>query len=355
MKKILIIGSQGYLGSRLTDYLISHRYDCVGTDIGFFQYGVLYYPMNVPTWNIEAKNITKAILKDFDVVILLAGISNDPLENLDAERMYNPTREYAMRIAQICKSLSIRFIFPSSCSVYGIADGLVDEDGETSPQTPYSLNKLQIEQDLSDLADESFSPIALRLATVFGISPRMRFDLVINMLCGMAVTEKQVILNSDGQSWRPHLHIDDVCLAIKSCIDWNYNDGKLMILNVGRNDNNWKIIDIAELIASKVPGCELNFLGKSSIKDSENLVADRKVQDGVDKRTYQVSFNKIHDVLPQYNTSWDLEAGIDHLIGQLKYWKLNGTKFKQRDFYRLQQVEHLNKTNQMDHELNIKW
>ena len=355
MKKILIIGSQGYLGSRLTDYLLSHGYHCVGTDIGFFQYGILYYPMNVPTWNIEAKNITETILTDFDVVILLAGISNDPLENLDAEMMYNSTREYAMRIAQMCKKLNIRFVFPSSCSVYGIADGVVDEDGETSPQTHYSSNKLQIEQDLSNLADESFSPIALRLATVFGISPRMRFDLVINMLCGMAVTQKQVILNSDGQSWRPHLHIDDACQAIKSCIDWDYRDGSLMVLNVGRNDNNWKIINVAKLIASKVPGCELSFLGKSSIKDSENLVMDRKIQDGVDKRTYQVSFNQIHDLLPQFNASWDLEAGIDNLIDQLKYWELNETKFKQRDFYRLQQVEHLNRTNQMDQELNVKW
>jgi nucleoside-diphosphate-sugar epimerase len=355
MKKILIIGSQGYLGSRLTDYLLHYGYHCVGTDIGFFQYGVLYYPLNIPTMNIEAKNITETTLRDFDVVILLAGISNDPLENLDAELMYNPTREYAKRIAQMCKKLSIRFIFPSSCSVYGIADGIVDEDGETFPQTPYSLNKLQIEQDLSDLSDESFSPIALRLATVFGISPRMRFDLVINMLCGMAITQKQVILNSDGQSWRPHLHIDDVCQAIKNCIDWGYKDGKLMILNVGKNDNNWKIIDIAELIVSKVPGCELSFLGKSGPKDSENLVADRKVQDGVDKRTYQVSFDKIHDLLPKYNTSWNLETGIDNLIEQLKHWRLNETKFKQRDFYRLQQVEHLNRTNQMDHELNIKW
>ena len=355
MKKILIIGSQGYLGSRLTDYLQSHGYHCVGSDIGFFQYGVLYYPMNVPTLNIEAKNITENDLKAFDVVILLAGVSNDPLDNLNAELVYDPTREYALRIAMMCKKLSIRFLFPSSCSVYGIAYGMMDEDGETAPQTPYSLNKLQIEQDLSDLADESFSPIALRLATVFGISPRIRFDLVINMLCGMAVAQKQVILNSDGQAWRPHLHIEDACQAIKCCIDWDYRDGKLMVLNVGRNDNNFKILDIAEIIASKVSGCELSFLRQSSINDPENLVKDRKIQDGVDKRTYQVSFNRIHEILPQFNALWSLEVGIENLIEQLEYWELNKAKFKQRDFYRLQQVEHLHRTNQLDRELNIKW
>ena len=110
----------------------------------------------------------------------------------------------------MCKNLGIRFLFPSSCSVYGIGDGILNEDGATFPQSAYSLNKIQIEQELSELADDSFSPIALRLATVFGLSPRMRFDLVINMLCGMAVTSKKVALNSDGQAWRPHLHIEDV-------------------------------------------------------------------------------------------------------------------------------------------------
>lgn len=227
MNKILIIGSQGYLGSRLTDYLLSRGYHCVGSDIGFFQYGVLHYPMNIPTLTIEAKNIAEHDLTGFDVVILLSGISNDPLNNLNAELVYNPTREYALRIAKMCKKLSIRFLFPSSCSVYGIADGMIDEDGETAPQTPYSLNKLQIEQDLSDLADDSFSPIALRLATVFGLSPRIRFDLVVNMLCGMAVTSKKVALNSDGQAWRPHLHIEDVCEAFRCCIEWDYKGGKV--------------------------------------------------------------------------------------------------------------------------------
>ena len=236
MKKILIIGSQGYLGSRLTDYLLSHGYHCVGSDIGFFQYGVLYYPMNVPTLNIEAKNITEKDLKDFDVVILLAGISNDPLDNLNAELVYDPTRDYAMRVAKMCKKLNVRFLFPSSCSVYGIAYGMIDEYGETAPQTPYSLNKLQIEQDLSDLADESFSPIALRLATVFGISPRIRFDLVINMLCGMAVAQKQVILNSDGQAWRPHLHIYDACESFRCCLDSELDSDELTVLNVGSNE-----------------------------------------------------------------------------------------------------------------------
>ena len=241
IKKVLIIGSHGYLGSKLADFLDQHGYQCVGSDIGFFRNGVLYEPLYLPLINKEARTIDEYDIEGFDVVIMLAGISNDPFGNLSTEDIYDPTRFYALRIAKICKKLGIRFIFPSSCSVYGIADGMLDEKGLTNPQTPYSLNKLQIEQDLATISDDGFSPIALRLATVFGLSPRIRFDVVINMLCGMAITEKTIKLNSNGLAWRPHLYIDDVCEAFKCCIEWEYNGGELMILNVGHENNNKRI------------------------------------------------------------------------------------------------------------------
>ena len=207
-------------------------------DVGFFQYGVLYHPRPVTMLDCEARTLTEGDLVGIDVVIMLAGISNNPFENLTSEALYYPTREYAVRITKMFKKQGIRYFFPSSCSVYGIGEGLLDEDSPTNPQTPYSLNKVQIEEDLAELPDFSFSQIALRLATVFGASPLMRFDVVINMLCGMAVAQKRVILNSDGQAWRPHLHIEDVCEAFRCCIEWGYRVGKLMVLNVGRNDNN---------------------------------------------------------------------------------------------------------------------
>jgi nucleoside-diphosphate-sugar epimerase len=350
-KRIFIIGSQGYLGSRLSDYLQDYGYDCVGIDIGFFQYGVLNNPRAVNTLNKDAKALNENDLQGFDVVLQLAGISNDPFGNLKPEVIYDPTRKYAVEIARMCKKLGVRYIFPSSCSVYGIGDGLLDENGPVNPQTPYSLNKLQIEQDLAELADSTFSPIALRLATVFGSSPRIRFDVVINMLCGMAVAQKQVVLNSDGQAWRPHLFIDDVFEAFRCCIEWDYKESKLMVLNVGRNDNNWKILDVARLIQSKVAGCELKFLGNSSTDESVALVKDRKIQDGVDKRTYCVSFDRIHTILPGFEAKWDIEKGIDQLLNDLKHWELNEVKFKQREFYRLQQIEHLHKTNQINDQL----
>ena len=352
-KKILLVGSQGYLGSRLTDYLQEYGYECAGADVGFFQYGVLYYPNPVTMLNKEARTLTEKDIEGFDVVLLLAGISNDPFGNLTSETIYDPTREYAIRIAKMCKKLGVRYIFPSSCSVYGISDGLLDEDSPTNPQTPYSLNKVQIEEDLAKLADSSFSPIALRLATVFGTSPRIRFDVVINMLCGMAIAQRKVILNSDGQAWRPHLYIDDVCEAFRCSIEWDYNGGKLIVLNVGRNDNNWKIVDVARLIQSKVQGCDLKFLGQTDEEEADDLVKDRKIQDGVDKRTYRVSFDRIHKILPGFEAHFDVETGVERLLEELERWRLNETKFKQREFYRLQQIEFLHQTKQIDDSLRF--
>lgn len=355
MKRVLVIGSEGYLGSCLTDYLCNLGYECVGVDIGFFRYGVLYAPKEIRRLNfMEARNISDAEVKEFDVVVQLAGISNDPMCSLSAKEIYEPTKDYAIQIAEICKRNNVRYIFPSSCSVYGIGADFVDESGPVAPQTPYSQNKLDIENALSRMANDDFSPIALRLATVFGPSPRIRFDLVINMLCGMAITKGKVILNSNGLAWRPHIYIDDVCEAIRCAIDWNYSEPNLLVLNVGRNDNNRTILNIAETILKQVNKCSLEFMDSTVHSVNEDLVSDRKIQDGVDKRTYRVIFDKIHDVLPGYSAKWSVEDGIAKLLNELNYYRLNEAKFEQRDFYRLQYLEHLLLTGQISEKLEKK-
>lgn len=349
--KVLIVGSQGYLGSRLVEFLSEQGYQCTGADVGFFRNGLLYQPRSVAMIAKEARTLDERDIEGFDVLIQLAGISNDPIGELDPDAIYHPTRAYSLRIAKMCKRAGVRFIFPSSCSVYGIADGLLDESGPTNPQTHYSLNKLQVEQDLAEISDSGFSPIALRLATVFGASPRIRFDVVINMLCGMAVARKRIILNSDGQAWRPHVDIEDVCEALRCCIDWNYSRGRLKVLNVGRNDNNARIIDVARLILKQVPGCELEFLSKTTSKEAAELVVDRKVHDGVDRRTYQVGFDLVHRELPGFSAKWNIEDGVSRLVHELQRVRLDDDKFKQREFYRLQQLEHLHKTGQVTSDL----
>lgn len=344
MKKILIVGALGYLGSELSRYLLKLDYEVVGIDIGLFQFGIMRYPRIFEVIYKSASEINEHDIKGFDVVIQLAGISNDPFSDFEPNSIYEPTRAYAVNIAKICKKLGVKYIFPSSCSVYGYSDSPITESDQTFPKTPYSKNKIDIEKDLMQLADDSFSPIALRLATVFGFSDRIRFDVVINMLAGMAYSERKVVLNSDGSAWRPHVHINDVCQAFEQVIEFDYTSPELLVLNVGKDSNNWQILDVAKCICQLVEGCKLEFLDSNS--DNVELIRDRKIQDGVDSRNYRVSFEKIHSTLPGFECKIDVKTGIQRLLNEFSEFDLTQTKFKQRDFYRLQQLEHLVKTNQ---------
>ena len=350
-KNVLILGSQGYLGSRLSEYLKQRGYNCSGMDTGFFKDGVLTSIDSINTISKDARLVVESDLEGSDSVILLAGISNDPFGHMTSEQIYDSTRDYALKIASMCKKLSIQFIYPSSCSVYGAAnDDFLSEDSQTNPQTSYSINKLQVEEGLSLLAEENFTPIALRFGTVYGISPRIRFDVVINMLCGLALTTKKITLNSNGMAWRPHLHIDDACQSFQRCLDWNPKKGELVIFNVGQNDDNYQVLDIANIIHSNIKGSQLNYLDQSK-DDVNELVKDRKIQDGVDTRSYKVLFDKIEDTLPGFKCKWNVEKGILNLLDELTKIGLNKDSFSTRDFYRLQQIEFLHKTKKIDDDL----
>jgi len=341
--KVLVTGSQGYLGSVLTGVLAESGHDCIGYDTGFFRESLLYPPPPTQTVFRDARIITEENLQGVDVVVHLAGISNDPMGKLDAAKVYDPTRVFSLDIARMCKKLGVRFVFASSCSVYGIGGNeKLTESSATNPQTLYSLNKQQIEEDLRTISDKNFSPIALRFATVFGSSPRVRFDVVINMLTGMAVADGVIVLNSDGEAWRPNLHIMDVCESIKRAVELDYLGGELLILNVGSDENNLKIIDIARTIQRVVPGCELKFLSENPDLDKEGLIRDRKVkQAGGDTRTYQVSFEKIRKVFPGFRCEWNVERGVKEMVERFTALSLNHETFKRKGFYRLQQLEYL--------------
>ena len=343
MKQILVTGSCGYLGSVLTKALADNGYDVIGYDAGFFKDSLLCPPPSTKTIFRDARDIAEEDLSGVDVVVHLAGISNDPMGKLDAARVYDPTRIYSLKIAKMCKKLGVKFVFASSCSIYGIGGNeRLSETSNTNPQTFYSLNKQQIEEDLRTISDKLFSPIALRFATVFGLSPRPRFDVVINMLTGMAVADGVIVLNSDGKAWRPNLHIMDVCQSVIRAIELDYQDGDLLVLNVGSDENNLQIIDIARTIQSIVPGCEVKFLSDNPDLDKEGLIRDRKVkQAGGDSRTYQVSFEKIAEVFPGFKCEWSVERGVSEMVECFKTLPLKHDVFKQRGFYRLQQLEYL--------------
>jgi nucleoside-diphosphate-sugar epimerase len=356
MEKILVTGALGYIGSILLPYLNERGFKTVGYDTGFFRDCTLWPSKDENIIIRDMRNFQEKDLDNVDAVVHLADISNDPFGNLDPKLIFDPTRQYSLKIAKICKQKGIKFIFASSCSVYGKGSKeLLTETSEITPQTPYSLNKLMIEQGLKKISDDTFSPICLRLATVYGPSPRMRFDLVVNMFVGMALTTKNIILNSDGQAWRPLVYIKDVCKAINYAIDCQIDIDKPLILNVGETTQNFKILDLAKIVQTQVPETKIHFMLKNknfNEKDLE-LVKDRKVQDGVDTRNYKVSFEAIKEAFKGFKCAWSIRDGITELSKILEDKGLTEAQLKNINYYRLQKIEYLHKNALIDD--NLFW
>ncbi len=338
--KILVTGTEGYLGSLLAPLLIQRGHELRAIDAGFYKSGWFFHGASVTplTLTKDIRRITADDLKGIDAVVHLAELSNDPAGELAPHITYEINHKGSIRLAQLAKEAGARrFVYTSSCSVYGIADkSYVTEESRLNPQTAYAICKTLVERDLFAIADDSFSPTILRNATAYGASPRMRFDIVLNNLAGLAWTTKEIKMISDGTPWRPLVHALDIGQAVARVLEAPRQAIHNQIFNVGETSHNYTIREIAEVVAEVFPGCKLSF-GKQS----------------ADQRSYRVSFDKIKQALPDFECQWDLQRGAEQLRAVFEEIDMTSEIFADRAFTRLKQLEYLRRTNQLDQ--NFFW
>lgn len=335
--RVLITGSEGYIGCLLAQGLIEDGHDVTAVDTGFYKSGWLYDGVTTTPQTLvkDIRHLTVEDLEGIEAVVHLAELSNDPVGDLVGEVTYEINHEGTVRLARIAKQAGVsRFVYMSSCSVYGVADGIVDETSPVSPQTAYAHCKVLSERDLTALADDSFSPTFMRNATAFGASPRQRFDVVLPNLCGHAWVERRIAMTSDGEPWRPLAHVLDLGKAVRMVLQAPRERVHAQALNVGSDDQNYRVREIAEIVASEFPGCELSF-----------------GPPGPDNRSYRVSFAKIREVLPGFECDWDARAGVVQMRRVFEAVELDEDTFFGRGHTRLKQIEHLMKTGQVDQHL----
>jgi nucleoside-diphosphate-sugar epimerase len=336
--KVLVTGHRGYIGVEMVPALLAAGHDVVGLDTGLFdECDFAAPPDDVPSLRIDLRDVTPASLEGFDAVIHLAALSNDPLGDLDKKITYDINLDASVRLARCAKEAGVRrFLFSSSCSLYGAGgEGHLDETAAFYPVTAYGESKVRVEQELAKLSDATFAPVYLRNATAYGVSRRLRADIVVNNLVGHALTTGKVLLQSDGTPWRPLVHIGDINVAFLACLAAPVDVIQNEAFNVGRTAENFQIRQVAELVAQVVPGCEVAFAPGAS----------------ADLRNYRVDFGKIETKLPGYRPTWTLRKGIEQLYASYKEAAMNKETFLGPRYYRLRTVRGLQERGVLDAQL----
>jgi nucleoside-diphosphate-sugar epimerase len=317
--------------------LLRRGHAVVGVDAGYYRDGLLYStpPTGIPVLTKDIRQLTAADLYGFDAVVHLAELSNDPLGQHRPDVTYAINGDGSGRLARHAKAAGVRrFIYSSSCSVYGAGTGeWKTEESPTQPLTAYAECKLRTEAVLGVLADDTFSPTCMRNATAYGASPRMRFDIVLNQFAGFAWTQKQIVMNSDGSPWRPLVHALDIAEAFACALEAPIEAVHNQIFNVGCNEENYRVREIAEIVAAAFPGCTTTY-GPSN-------------NDG---RSYRVSFDKIAAQLPGFTCAWTAAKGAAELRDIFERINMTPEVFTFRGFTRLAQLEHLLKTERIDNQ-----
>ncbi len=321
--RVLVTGHSGYIGTVMVPMLLEDGHDVVGFDSDLFENSTFGDGIvDVPSIRKDIRDATIDDVKGFDGIIHLAGLSNDPLGDLNPQLTYEINHLASVRLATLAKEAGVpRFIFSSSCSNYGAGgEDLLNEESAFHPVTPYGISKVKVEQDVSKLASKTFSPTFLRNATAFGVSPRLRFDLVLNNLVAWAFTTGKVFIKSDGTPWRPIVHIADISRAFIAVLDAPREVVHNVAFNVARNEDNYRIRELADIVKETVPNCTIEYA-----KDA-----------GPDKRCYRVDSSKIMRTLPAFKPVWNARKGAQELYNAyqrigLQLGDFEGPKYKRID------------------------
>lgn len=338
-EKVVVTGNEGYIGSVLTEELIKRGYYVVGIDSGIFKNTVMGERVK-PALQLQ-KDIRDVEVEDVEgsvAMIHLAGLSNDPLGELDPRLTLDINYKASVRLAEIAKSAGVRrFLFSSSCSMYGASGGeIVDEDGELDPRTVYAKSKVKVERDVKGMVDETFEAVFLRNATVFGYSPRLRLDLVVNNLSASGYLKGVIEVLSDGTPWRPNLHVRDCANAFIFLMREPAEVVSGRAYNIGIDESNMQVKDIANKVSNKIRGTEVEIKGLGS----------------PDERTYKVRFAKVSGL--GWKGEYLVEDGVDELIIAFAKWGLTKSDLKEGRFNTLHRYKEMIEKGMMDKELRVK-
>jgi nucleoside-diphosphate-sugar epimerase len=339
-KRLLITGNEGYLGSVMAPWLRSEGFDVVGLDTGYFSACTLVPDLvQIPTISKDLRDVVAKDLAGFDAVIHLAALSNDPIGNLNAAWTREINDQGTIRLAQFAKQAGVRrFIFSSSCIMYGMSQAaVVDENAPLAPQTEYARSKVNAETALRRLADDRFSPTFCRNGTVYGLSPRMRFDTVLNNLMGGAYTTGRVVIHSDGTPWRPVVHVQDVARAFQAVLEAPLEIVHNQAFNLGSEHLNHQIRELGRIVAETVPNCELVLAPEP----------------GADQRTYRADFAKFKRTFPAFDFRWTARDGANELYAAFQKIDLTHGEFTNDRFTRLSWLRRLLERGSVDE--SLRW